>query len=114
MGGGGSNWGLPGGVLKGDVFSCGLYCGAGSGCRDMGLLAILGFSALLIVGGALLVASRRNSPDLRGGGGDGGRDRGREGDLAGSKPGESDLLGILNGLGEGVPGNEVAIVSAER
>jgi hypothetical protein len=78
------------------------------------LLAILGFSALLIAGGALLAASRRNSPDLRGGGGDGGRERGRDGDLAGSKPGESDLLGILKCLGEDVTGDEAVIVSAER
>lgn len=45
--------------------------------RDVDLLAILGFSALLTGGGAvlkLLEGSRRISPDRRGGGGDGGRD----------------------------------------
>lgn len=73
IGGGGSSRGLPGGVLNGEDLSCELYTGAGSTFRDIGLLATLGFSALLTTGGAGLgVASRRNSPDLRGGGGEGG------------------------------------------
>ena len=73
MGGGGSNWGLPGGVLNGEVLSCELSTGVGSTFRDIGLLATLGFSVRLTAGGAAFTAaSRLNSPDLRGGGGDGG------------------------------------------
>lgn len=73
------------------------------------MLAILGFSIRLTAGGAgLTAASRLSSPDLRGGGGDGGCDRGRDGDLAGSRLGVCGLLGILKGLGEDVPEVELS------
>lgn len=59
--------------------------------NDIDLLAILGFSARLTGGGGALAlvvgGSLRNSPDLRGGGGEGGRDAGNLGDLPGSRRG---------------------------
>ena len=71
--------------------------------RAMGLLAILGFSARLTGGGALKEASRRNSPDLLGGGGEGGLEAESLGDLPGSSRGVPGLLGILKCLGEEPP-----------
>jgi hypothetical protein len=53
--------------------------------RATGLLAIFGFSDLFTGGGTFDTASRRNSPDLRGGGGDGGCEAESLGDLLGSK-----------------------------
>lgn len=50
-----------------------------------GLLAIFGLSALFTAGGTLIDPSRRNSPDLRGGGGEGGCDGDSFGDLLASK-----------------------------
>lgn len=102
---------LLGGVLKGDV--CLL---AGCGVRGarvvtsvtesaIGLLAIFGFSDLLIGGGGLNVmdVSLLISPDLRGGGGEGGLDGDNFGDLAESIIGVCGRLGILKFLGELVP-----------
>jgi hypothetical protein len=72
--------------------------------RAKGLLAILGFSARLTGGGgALKEASRLNSPDRRGGGGEGGLDAESLGDFPGSKRGVLGLLGILKCLGEDPP-----------
>lgn len=48
----------------------------------------------------VLGASRRYSPDLRCGGGEGGKDAGSLGDLPGSKRGVDGRLGILKCLGE--------------
>jgi hypothetical protein len=53
--------------------------------RPIGLPEIFGFSALFTGGGTLDMASRRNSPDLRGGGGDGGCDADSFGDFPGSR-----------------------------
>jgi hypothetical protein len=79
------------------------------------LWAILGFSARLTGGGAtLLEASRLNSPDLRGGGGDGGREEDREGVFICSKRGVWGLLGILKCLGEDDPEVEESGASADR
>jgi hypothetical protein len=77
------------------------------------LPATLGFSARLTAGGPLAAASRLSSADLRGGGGDGGRDDGKDGDLVGSTAGVWGLLGILKGFGEDVPEGEFE-VSTER
>jgi len=71
--------------------------------RAMGLLAIFGFSARLTGGGALKEASLRNSPDLLGGGGEGGLEAESLGDLPGSRRGVPGLLGILKCLGEDPP-----------
>lgn len=70
-----------------------------------GLLAIFGFSDLLTGGGGLkdADASLLISPDLRGGGGDGGRDGESFGDLVDSTIGVCGRLGILKCLGEFVP-----------
>lgn len=113
---------LRGGVPNGEA------CSSGNGDKiavvasdlapsEMGLLEILGFSDLLTGGGrGLYVDSRRIiSPDLRGGGGDGGCDGVSEGDLLGSSRGVCGLLGIRKCLGEEVP--EVAdmgVLSVER
>ncbi len=102
---------LLGGVLKGDDLSLEPRDGPGSSvvasvrkARDIGLLAILGFSDLLIGGGsALKEASRRSSADLRGGGGEGGLDAESLGDFPGSRRGVLGLLGILKCLGEDPP-----------
>jgi hypothetical protein len=102
---------LLGGVLKGDDFSVVPRGGPGSSvvasvrnARATGLLAILGFSARLTGGGgALKEASRRSSPDLRGGGGEGGLDAESWGDFPGSRRGVLGLLGILKCLGEDPP-----------
>jgi hypothetical protein len=81
-------------VLKGDDFSSGARDVAGASVvasvndKAMGLLAILGFSDRLIGGGMdLKEASRRNSPDRRGGGGEGGCDGDNLGDLVDSSMG---------------------------
>jgi hypothetical protein len=72
--------------------------------RAIGLLAILGFSDRLTGGGgALKEASRLNSPDLRGGGGEGGLDAESFGDFPGSGRGVLGLLGIRKCLGEDPP-----------
>lgn len=84
---------------------------------EVGLLAILGFSDLLTGGGrGLYVDSRRTiSPDLRGGGGDGGCDGVSEGDLLGSNRGVCGLLGIRKCLGEEAPEvAEMGVLSVER
>jgi hypothetical protein len=89
---------LLGGVLKGEDRSLEICEGLGArlggslSARDMGLLAILGFSDRLIGGGmALKETSLLISPDLRGGGGEGGTDGDNFGDnlgeLFGSKCG---------------------------
>ena len=71
---------LLGGVLNGEDLSLKERGGIGSSLgastradRDTGLLLILGFSDLLTSGGIPLNdISRLSSPDLRGGGGEGG------------------------------------------
>jgi hypothetical protein len=107
---------LLGGVLNGEDLSA-RRGGLGSRVvasvrkfRAIGLLAILGFSALLIGGGALFMKelSRRNSPDLLGGGGEGGPDAESLGDFPGSRRGVPGLLGIRKFLGEEV------VVTADR
>jgi hypothetical protein len=76
-----------------------------------GLLPILGFSDRLIGGGpGFCEVSRLCSPDLLGGGGEGGCEGGRDGDLPGSKRGVFGLLGILKCLGEDDP--DVADIGA--
>jgi hypothetical protein len=82
--------------------------------RAIGLLAILGFSARLTGGGALKEASRRNSPDLLGGGGEGGLDAESLGDFPGSRRGVPGLLGILKCLGEELPETADKGVSVDR
>lgn len=79
------------------------------------MLAILGFSARFTGGGAtLLKVSRLSSPDLRGGGGEGGWDEGRGCDFVCSKRGVWGLLGILKCLGEDDPEVEESGASADR
>lgn len=68
-----------------------------------------GFSPRLMGGGIGLGASRLNSPDRRGGGGDGGLDRG---DSFASGEGEWIRLGVLNVRGEALTG--VATASGLR
>jgi hypothetical protein len=79
----------------------------------MGLLAIFGFSARFTGGGPFLNdGSRLSSPDLRGGGGDGGCEADSLGDFPGSNNGVCGLLGILKCFGEGacgVVGNEDSV-----
>jgi hypothetical protein len=113
---------LLGGVLNGEDLSAGRG-GPGSSVvasvrnvNAIGLLAILGFSALLTGGGALFMkeASRRNSPDLLGGGGEGGLDAESLGDFPGSKRGVPGLLGILKCLGEELPDTLDKGVSVDR
>jgi len=102
---------LLGGVLKGDDPPLEPRGGPGSSVvnsvrnvRARGLLAILGFSARLTGGGgALKEASRLNSADRRGGGGEGGLDARSLGDFPGSRRGVLGLLGILKCLGEDPP-----------
>lgn len=103
---------LLGGVLNGDDLSIEVWFWTGAArfllsmfiAKFTGLLPILGFSARLTGGGpAFGGASRLCSPDLLGGGGDGGWDGGREGDLPGSRRGVCGLLGILKCLGEEDP-----------
>lgn len=71
--------GLVGGLLKGDVTgidrTCSLWPFWGVP-EEEGFGGITGFSARLMGGGTGLGGSRLNSPDRRGGGGDGGLDRG--------------------------------------
>lgn len=107
---------LLGGVLNGEDLSA-RRGGPGSRVvasarkfRAIGLLAILGFSARLIGGGTLFIKelSRRNSPDLLGGGGEGGPDAESLGDFPGSRRGVPGLLGIRKFLGEEV------VVTADR
>lgn len=107
---------LLGGVLNGEDLSA-RRGGPGSRVvasarkfRAIGLLAILGFSARLIGGGTLFIKelSRRNSPDLLGGGGEGGADAEILGDFPGSRRGVPGLLGIRKFLGEEV------VVTADR
>lgn len=69
-----------------------------------GLLPTFGFSARLTGGGpGFCETSRLCSPDLLGGGGEGGFDGGSEWDLPGSRRGVCGLLGILKCLGEEAP-----------
>ena len=107
---------LLGGVLNGEDLSA-KRGGPGSRVvasvrkfRAIGLLAILGFSARLTGGGPLFASelSRRNSPDLLGGGGEGGPDAESLGDFPGSRRGVPGLLGIRKFLGEEV------VVTADR
>jgi hypothetical protein len=80
-----------------------------------GLFPILGFSARLTGGGpGFCGASRLCSPDLLGGGGEGGCEGGREFDLPGSRRGVFGLLEILKCLGEDVPGVADNGASMER
>lgn len=92
-GGAGSWWlpGLLGGLLKGDVSSLSLprpsavrlwSAKVGFGCE-----CIDGFSARLMGGGIEGLVSLRISPDLLGGGGDGGWDAESLGDRRGSSEG---------------------------
>ena len=83
-------------MLKGDVLSSTVRDVAGikvvTSVTDkvVGLLAIFGFSARFTGGGGalkLIDGSRRISTDLRGGGGDGGREGCSRGDLAESMSG---------------------------
>jgi hypothetical protein len=70
------------------------------------LLGIFGFSARLTGGGAIVdfkVVSRRNSADLRGGGGSGGCTAGIPDAFRASNKGVLGLLGILKWRGEEVP-----------
>lgn len=62
----------------------------------------------------MIGGSRRNSPDLRGGGGEGGRDAGSLGDLPASKRGVDGRLGILKCLGDEPPGTADNGLSTER
>lgn len=80
--------------MKGDDLSKDPRGGTGSrvvasvrNVKVAGLLATLGFSARLTGGGAALtkVSGLLSSPDLLGGGGDGGLDAESLGDLPGSK-----------------------------
>ena len=111
---------LLGGVLKGDDLSV-KRGGPGSrvvasvrNVKATGLLAILGFSERLTGGAALNGASRLNSPDLLGGGGEGGLDAESFGDLPGSRRGVPGLLGILKCLGEEPPETADEGASVER
>ena len=74
---------------------------------------MVGFSARLMGGGTGLGGSRLNSPDRRGGGGDGGLDRG---DSLESGDGEWIRLGVLYVLGEALIGVTTAsgLRKAER
>lgn len=103
---------LLGGVLNGDDLSVAVWLGTGAVrvllskfiAKLTGLLPTFGFSARLTGGGpGLCETSRLCSPDLLGGGGEGGCEGGSEGDLPGSKRGVCGLLGILKCLGEEVP-----------
>ena len=103
---------LLGGVLNGDDLSVEPRGGPGSrviasvrNVRAKGLLAILGFSARFTGGGAALTegSGLLNSPDLLGGGGEGGLDAESLGDLPGSNRGVLGLLGILKCRGEETP-----------
>ena len=94
---------LLGGVLNGDVRSLMFRGVLGTSCvisvtaRAIGLLAIFGFSDRLTGGGGALKVMDESlliSPDLRGGGGEGGRDGDSLGDFA-SIMGVCGLLGIL-------------------
>ena len=99
-------------MLKGDDFSWEVRVETGATrlllsrviIKLTGLLPILGFSARLTGGGpGFCEVSRLCSPDLLGGGGEGGCEGGRDGDLPGSKRGVFGLLGIRKCLGEDVP-----------
>jgi len=107
---------LPGGVLKGDDPPAGPRV-PGSRVSTTGLLAILGFSERLIGGGVgLRDTSLLISPDLLGGGGDGGR-AGRvdnEEDLPISTVGVCGRLGNLKWPGEDLPDVAEIGLSAER
>jgi len=90
-------------VLKGDVLSSGIWC-PGSSLREIGLLATLGFSARLTTGGPTFTeGSRLSSPDLRGGGGEGGCVGRSIGDFLASTIGVWGRLGILKCPGEDLP-----------
>lgn len=98
---------LLGGLLKGEILSL-ARCGTSTGwlgCekREKRAAPISGFSARLTGGGtgrppSLVSRSRLSSTDRRGGGGDGGFDGVRRGDLRGSGTGVRGRLGILNGF----------------
>lgn len=98
---------LPGGLLKGEIlsllnrlFNSKVWLASAMYDEREG---ITGFSALLIGGGIGLVSltsrSRLNSVDRRGGGGDGGWDGPKRGDLRGSRIGVCGRLGIRKFLG---------------
>lgn len=96
--------GLVGGLLKGDVVAwidraCSLW--PFWGAEEEGFGGMTGFSARLMGGGTGLGGSRLNSPDRRGGGGDGGLDRGVNLD---SGVGEWLWLGALDVCGGAVFG----------
>lgn len=82
-------------MLNGDDLSFAFGVGIGASVvasvrnpREIGLFPIFGFSALLTGGGGgLNVDSRLSSPDLRGGGGEGGWEEGKDGDFLGSRRG---------------------------
>jgi len=107
---------LPGGVLNGDDPPGGPRV-PGSSVSTTGLIAILGFSERLIGGGVgLRDTSRLISPDLLGGGGEGGL-AGRvdnEEDLPISTVGVCGRLEILNCPGEDLPDVAEMGLSAER
>jgi hypothetical protein len=103
---------LLGGLLNG-VVSCflrGLRSRAGLGSPNTEVLeAAEGFSARLMGGGKALESCLFSSPDLRGGGGDGGCEAVNRGDLRGSRTGVCGRLGILNGRGD--PDGVVGVVT---
>lgn len=73
--------------------------------------ATFGFSARFTGGGTILEGiSRLISPDLRGGGGEGGCEGVNFGDLVESSVGVWDLLGIRKCLGEPVPEFNVGVL----
>ena len=97
-------------MLKGDILSLGrLGTSTGwlgwLGCenREKRDAPINGFSARLTGGGtgrppSLISRSRLSSPDRLGGGGEGGCEGVRRGDLRGSRTGVRGRLGVLNGF----------------
>lgn len=98
---------LLGGLLKGEILSLARF-GTSTGwlgCanREKRAAPISGFSARLTGGGtgrppSLVSRSRLSSTDRLGGGGDGGFEGVRRGDLRGSSTGVRGRLGILNGF----------------
>jgi hypothetical protein len=98
--------------LYGDTGANAINSGLNPG--TIGLFPILGLSALLTGGGrGLKTDSLLTSPDLRGGGGDGGLDADNEGDLPASS-GVLGRLGIRKCLGEEPPGLGEKEASVDR
>ena len=109
---------LLGGLLKGERRSMarGVASRAGLLSTDKAYWAgIFGFSARFTGGGAGLVSrSLLNSPDRRGGGGDGGCDGVSRGDLRRSNVGVSGRLGILKWRGDAAGDTGFTMASAFR